>query len=171
MFAWPFFPGTLRSERSTCPSFRVIWPCSLQPMNVLLHRNTWSPARTTWAKAAGKKPTLSSITPWGEKTQISERNITVKYDSKQLQRSYLLIEGFDSENSILIMFVWTIQTVQMSLIINIQRQWCVLSWCGGGRLPPHTLVLALLSPWFIFRAFVPRSGPLPRSYNLRLDFL
>lgn len=44
--------GTEASERyhhgenSTCPSFRVIWPCSLQPMKVLLHLNTRSPART-----------------------------------------------------------------------------------------------------------------------------
>lgn len=56
----------------TCPSFRVIWPCSLQPMNVLLHLNTWSPARTWWAKAAGKKPILSSITPWKKNKFINQ---------------------------------------------------------------------------------------------------
>lgn len=57
---------------STCPSFSVIWPCSLQPMNVLLHLNTWSPARNWWAKAAGKKPILSSITPWRTKKCIHQ---------------------------------------------------------------------------------------------------
>lgn len=55
---------SLLAKDSTCPSFRVIWPWSLQPMNVLLHLNTRSPAWTRCAKAAGKKPILSSITPW-----------------------------------------------------------------------------------------------------------
>lgn len=48
----------------TCPSFRVIWPCSLQPIKVRLHLNTLSPAFTCCAYDAGKKPILSSITPW-----------------------------------------------------------------------------------------------------------
>lgn len=61
--------GSVIAKDSTCPSFRVIWPCSLQPMNVLLHLNTRSPAWTRCAKAAGKKPILSSITPWKIKTR------------------------------------------------------------------------------------------------------
>lgn len=48
----------------TCPSFRVICPCSLQPIKVRWHLNTLSPALTWCAKDAGKKPILSSITPW-----------------------------------------------------------------------------------------------------------
>lgn len=47
----------------TCPSFRVICPCSLQPIKVRLHLNTLSPTFTCCAYDTGKKPILSSITP------------------------------------------------------------------------------------------------------------
>lgn len=68
------------ASHSTCPSFRVIWPCSLQPMNVLLHLNTRSPACTRCAKAAGKKPILSSITPWKNTQHVKRVHMLISFE-------------------------------------------------------------------------------------------
>lgn len=142
-------------------------------------KGRWEETHPVLNHPLGEKKS-SSIKYW---TEILQWNMTLhNYRGKDMppfvfvlffeKRSYLFIEWFDSENSIL-MFAWLSRLSRCHWLSTDNGSDVFFLWCGGITIKKthHTLVLALLYPWLIFHAFVPRSGPLPRSYNLWLDFL